>query len=816
MAIDPRFIVTSDLEELFRDKDSGLPLAGGIVTFYSDLNRTTKKPVYQLTGSPPNYTYAVLQNPVVLSDVGTFQDSLGNNIVPYYFPYQGTPTSSNGTVELYYITVESSGGVPEFTRQAWPNFSSEDASNNSLGDKNYIPNGQFLAHNQIVSATEPPVTTIAFGSVNLASQAIAQGGWSFRHSSGGTSVFNNSFTTLLGGISGLNDFPRYAFNFSCTSFNASDQIRDLTISWPDVNKFSAGSPPGSQDYTFYFSGMSNDSNTYVFDIYLIYYFGTGGSPSDPIQTLLSTVSISPGYSSFTVHIAGFPANAGTLGSNNDDYVAIALRGPASSWNIQVTDFALLLGNVAVTAFPTQTNAEMLDEGVAGWMPTPAANGDDLYLPLVLTPTGMTFDHSEIGSIIADTTDSITGNHLLCDGSAYKTSDYSALGIPYSRLQSRIFVSSINAPKWGTGTAFIDVESFSVSQSILILSTNKLGAQTNPADSTDATKLTGFTFSNTAPNINTGTAGFNYVAHANLLSVVTLIGNFTTGTLTNSLFSAGTSGITVFTNFTDGLAGTRFAANFVSRTAVQFGNGAGTGKYFLFSNGATHFYAWFKTATETDPAPGGTGIQINLNLSMTTYETANIIARVLSGYQTNILTTVGASSITGGGGSWFSFNSNSTKSVVWYKIAGSGTQPTVVGVNDYIEVDLPLGTENSDQVGLATKLAINNFYFAVPDLRGMFLRGLDVNAIFDVDNNFRWSMSNTLSTNVNSGAFEYDSYTKHNHPGSVVDAIDGAGNATPLAARQDNVISDSIPLTIASDGQTETRPVNMNVNWYIKY
>jgi hypothetical protein len=138
MAIDPRFIVTSDLESYFVSKDDGEPLAGGIITFYSDLNRSTKKPVYQISGSPPNYVYTVLPNPCVLSDVGTFQDALGNNIVPYYFPYEGTPDDDNTTVELYYITVESSGGVAQFTREGWPNFSNEGSSTAS-DDRNFIP-----------------------------------------------------------------------------------------------------------------------------------------------------------------------------------------------------------------------------------------------------------------------------------------------------------------------------------------------------------------------------------------------------------------------------------------------------------------------------------------------------------------------------------------------------------------------------------------------------------------------------------------------------------------------------------------------------
>src|SRR5579871_4733347 len=118
--IDPRFICTSDLEALFRDNSTGLPLSGGILTFYSDVNRTVLKPIYQLTGTPGNYTYQPLPNPCVLSSAGTFQDAPGNNIVGFYYPFTGTPAENTGVQELYYITCLNSGFVPQFVRQGWP------------------------------------------------------------------------------------------------------------------------------------------------------------------------------------------------------------------------------------------------------------------------------------------------------------------------------------------------------------------------------------------------------------------------------------------------------------------------------------------------------------------------------------------------------------------------------------------------------------------------------------------------------------------------------------------------------------------------
>lgn len=120
MSLDARYFVTSDLDTYFVDKDTGLPLSGGTLTFYRDIARNTPKTVFQLTGAPPNYTYTALPNPVVLSAVGTVQNAGGDNVVIYYFPYD-----DEGNLDLYYVSVKDSNGVEQFTREAWPNSASD-------------------------------------------------------------------------------------------------------------------------------------------------------------------------------------------------------------------------------------------------------------------------------------------------------------------------------------------------------------------------------------------------------------------------------------------------------------------------------------------------------------------------------------------------------------------------------------------------------------------------------------------------------------------------------------------------------------------
>lgn len=144
MALDERYIVASDLEQYFVDKDTGEPLAGGTLTFYRDIARNVPKVVYQLSGSPPNYTYTAMPNPITLSSVGTVQNAGGDNEVIYYFPYTTDPVSGEEILDLYYIVVRNSDGIEQFTREAWPNITSaNDPTRDQLPVQNQIANPQF-------------------------------------------------------------------------------------------------------------------------------------------------------------------------------------------------------------------------------------------------------------------------------------------------------------------------------------------------------------------------------------------------------------------------------------------------------------------------------------------------------------------------------------------------------------------------------------------------------------------------------------------------------------------------------------------------
>src|ERR1041385_3936530 len=269
MSLDPRYVTAPSLQEYFVDKDSGFPLAGGKVFFFSDVNRTQPKDVFELTGSPPNYSYSPLPNPVILSSVGTMMDNNGNDIIPYYFPFD-----DEGNSELYYIVVQSATGVPQFTREAWPNPEGGGVTpGNENNLFNYIPNGQFLLH------TDLPNNELVAGT-----NVIAQGGWTFELPDPVNSE-NALIFTPINYTDNPSQSPRFFCHIDCNAASL-DTIKALRIKWNDVNKFSAT----EEFFTFGFWAASDIDVPISIDI--VKFCGTDGSVV-PIETVDTDV-ITPG------------------------------------------------------------------------------------------------------------------------------------------------------------------------------------------------------------------------------------------------------------------------------------------------------------------------------------------------------------------------------------------------------------------------------------------------------------------------------------------------------------------------------------------
>ncbi|MCL5071764.1 MAG: hypothetical protein M1308_12865, partial [Actinobacteria bacterium] len=193
MAIDQHYIPAFSIEDVLLDKDTGAPLTGGLVYFYRDSQRTVLKPVYQITGTSPNYSYIELPNPMTLSAIGTFEDSLGNPVIPYFKPF----VADTDTPDYYFVRVLSSGLVEQFTREAVP-YIPDLGSNTVIASAfdNEISNPQFA---EVYFDTTPTNYTYNFNAASSQVVSIAPD-WDIVVSSVGAATVTVKQLTVQGSL----------------------------------------------------------------------------------------------------------------------------------------------------------------------------------------------------------------------------------------------------------------------------------------------------------------------------------------------------------------------------------------------------------------------------------------------------------------------------------------------------------------------------------------------------------------------------------------------------------------------------------------
>lgn len=154
MAINTALLIAAPmLQDFLIDKD-GLPMANGTITCYQDNSRTTLKNWYYQTGTPGNYTYIALPNPLTLSAAGTICDINGVDTIPFYYPYD---ENDENISQPYYITIVNEAETNQITRANFP--FNRLASNSLLGDlnvNNYIVNNVFWRNIGAVTLTSTP------------------------------------------------------------------------------------------------------------------------------------------------------------------------------------------------------------------------------------------------------------------------------------------------------------------------------------------------------------------------------------------------------------------------------------------------------------------------------------------------------------------------------------------------------------------------------------------------------------------------------------------------------------------------------------
>jgi hypothetical protein len=704
--LNSRYVIAPSLEEYFVDKTSGLPLAGGMVFFYSDIDRSTLKPIFKLSGSPPNYSYTELPNPSTLSAVGTFQDELGNNVLPYYYPYD-----ADGNIELYYIAVFSSTGVPQFTREAFPNISAGGGSGGQSGQLNFIPNGQFLLHNNIVAQ---PINNILAGQITGPLTELAPGGFYFVRPNTTTSTDIVTFPVYGQFVSNPTASPRYSAQIQCTSPNSSDNLKDLRIRFGDVNKFAADITIQDQ-YTFGFSGITVDSGSFFVDMEIVKFYGTGGATSPTETITITSFEITDQQQFFQVPFV-FPSNEGkNIGTNDDSYVDISISFPKNiSFGCKLTNFCMYLGNETILEFNQTTDKDFSARSMV--LNTPNHDGYDIGLPVVATRYGLFSDNSVVGEIVASVSVNPPIYAHLCDGSQFLTSGYQDNGVPNKRLFNALYnINGTEITTYGTGKFFatlaVSASAIASPSGNSILSNNSVGVVNAVADGLTPT---GIVFTRTATGQASSYGVTSFCLYNGPLGATNNFIVWNNSANSGSGVSPGTSGFTV----TLIRAGNSVLRN-ITQVTVNVAVSTLAGKYFQFST-PTLYYVWFTVdGVGVDPAPGGIGIKINLLSTDVTFAgISEKIGIALNGGELTSFIFPDGSTIMPG--SYFTFQTAGGPQnlyYVWFTVNGTGTDPAPAGMIG-INVNI-LSTDNPFVVRQKAIFAVNSTYFGIPDFRENF-------------------------------------------------------------------------------------------------
>jgi len=786
--INPLYLLSPPLWEVFTDKDLLTFLNNGYVLFFKDLQRTVGKPVYMISGTPPNYTYAEygsLQGDgswkVPLNAQGAFDDAL------YLFPYD-----ANGNNENYFIEWYSSTGVLQNTREAWPNLPTTGGTG-SVINSNLVPNPQFLLHTLI-----PKSGANRIGQITQAITPFAYGGWTYERSNASSAI--DTITYLRNGspITNPAGNPRYWAVLTCVT-PGSDSFKRICLTFNDVNKFANS----GQQYTFAFNAYGGAPLSVSLQI--IQNFGSGGSA--PITTTIATFAITTANQQYLSTFT-FPDTTGnTIGVNDDDFMQIVLSVPATSaMSFYITDVILTDETISSPVINDQPDSVYVYQSTAGFLELPAYDGSDVYLPIILTPTGFGYDKSQIGVVQATFAQSVPAGFLACDGTQYKTDGISSDGIPYSRLQEVLYDEAANVPITGTGVNFVTAVAYTVSAAnVMTLFTNILGAVSTPANGAVSPAFTYQTV-NTPITHNLVNA---YYGGTNLIFVK----NITPGLQNPSDFSNSDAKFASDHNSGCSVYPLAYSPNVRGQFIVETiaGNAITGGHYWYFKTPTHSFYVWYKVdGAGSDPAPSEDyGIEVDILSTYSAADVARITALCINAFQIFNITMGAASTIAQS--SWFTFTTlPSNNYYVWYNINSGGTDPAPGGIGIQVPI---LSTDTATQVLAKTIAAINSTYFCVPDARGAILRGLDTTTgNFDPDTLNRFSNNFVVAGSL-PATYEFDENQQHGH--YFYNAGSGGAPNYDAASWSNTEIVSDIQGDL-STGSAESRPYNIAVNYIIKY
>lgn len=329
------------LQDYLVDKDTGMPLANGVVTLYKDNARSFLKNWYYQTGVPGAYTWIALDNPLHLSSVGTIQDPNGNDVIPFYYPYQ---EDNENISEPYYVTVDSVDengeiAVRQFTRENFPFLPSNPSPSSQVPTlRNYILNNVYWRNIGSLDAELVTDQVIAPSQ----HEGYTNGDIRFIKDITGANddlIFSPMTTTLDDDIT-----PEYYINMQCTGIQLGEAVK--CIQYP-LSLHAKTLQNQKATIVIHAQNVSGSPNNYI-DVQIYQYTGTGAiSPSSviPFGDNDGRIVLNNDFTKY--ELSDFLPDASTLdlGEGGDDALFVRISFPLSAlFNINHTKPQLYLGD----------------------------------------------------------------------------------------------------------------------------------------------------------------------------------------------------------------------------------------------------------------------------------------------------------------------------------------------------------------------------------------------------------------------------------------------------------------------------------------
>lgn len=222
---------------------------------------------------------------------------------------------------------------------------------------NHVINGQFYFPYTVSNPIADGVRT-----------PIADGGWFFE-TDNSTNADSVNFDAFIDGQTEVEANPPFSLRVSSTSADTAETYKRSGQKLGDVSSFSG------QQITV--SGQFKSSTNSTIEITLEQYFGTGGSPSTPVDVPVAEVEAGTSWQKVTFTINVPTIEGKTRGSDGNDALIIFTNYPlADTFTVSSTNYSLLNGEITAP-YPYQTKDEVGIDTKAKSLPRQSNTGSDI-------------------------------------------------------------------------------------------------------------------------------------------------------------------------------------------------------------------------------------------------------------------------------------------------------------------------------------------------------------------------------------------------------------------------------------------------------